>query len=51
MQTVQEKQKVDDDREYWAKVKNGICPECGSRRLIHEGGCMTCPDCGWSACS
>jgi ribonucleoside-diphosphate reductase alpha chain len=25
------------------------CPECGSP-LIHQGGCMDCPCCGWSAC-
>lgn len=25
------------------------CPECGSR-LEHEGGCVTCRDCGYSKC-
>ena len=26
------------------------CPDCSSRRLRYEGGCVTCPDCGWSRC-
>ncbi|MGC9132854.1 MAG: adenosylcobalamin-dependent ribonucleoside-diphosphate reductase [Nanopusillaceae archaeon] len=26
------------------------CPVCGSTRLKHEGGCVTCLDCGWSEC-
>lgn len=26
------------------------CPICGSTRLKHEGGCVTCLDCGWSEC-
>ncbi len=25
------------------------CPEC-SGRVVHEGGCATCKDCGWSVC-
>ncbi len=26
------------------------CPSCGSKRLIKEGRCLTCMDCGWSIC-
>ena len=26
-----------------------FCPECGSR-LEHEGGCVTCRNCGYSKC-
>ncbi|MEM0451152.1 MAG: ribonucleotide reductase N-terminal alpha domain-containing protein [Nitrososphaerota archaeon] len=26
------------------------CPVCGSRTLIHQSGCVTCADCGWSVC-
>jgi len=26
------------------------CPECGAE-LTHEGGCVTCPSCGYSKCS
>ncbi|MGQ9596993.1 MAG: adenosylcobalamin-dependent ribonucleoside-diphosphate reductase [Thermoproteota archaeon] len=26
------------------------CPSCGGKRLIKEGGCLTCLDCGWSIC-
>ena len=26
-----------------------FCPECGSM-LEHEGGCVTCRDCGYSKC-
>jgi len=25
------------------------CPECGSF-IVHQGGCINCPVCGWSAC-
>jgi exosome complex RNA-binding protein Csl4 len=25
------------------------CPECRGK-LVHEGGCSSCPACGWSAC-
>lgn len=25
------------------------CPECGEH-LVREGGCIQCPNCGWSAC-
>ena len=31
-------------------LKEGRCPECGYT-LIHQGGCVYCPICGWSACS
>ena len=27
-----------------------VCPVCGAK-LVHEGGCETCPNCGWSACT
>ena len=26
------------------------CPECGSTRLVYREDCVTCLDCGWSAC-
>ncbi|MDK2372052.1 MAG: adenosylcobalamin-dependent ribonucleoside-diphosphate reductase [Candidatus Korarchaeota archaeon] len=26
------------------------CPECGSTRLVYKEDCVTCLDCGWSAC-
>jgi ribonucleoside-diphosphate reductase alpha chain len=26
------------------------CPSCGSERLVYQSGCVTCLDCGWSAC-
>lgn len=33
------------------KVKEiTTCPECGSRNLVYKEGCITCMDCGWSAC-
>jgi hypothetical protein len=25
------------------------CPVCGAK-LVHESGCVTCYNCGWSAC-
>lgn len=30
-----------------AKMK--FCPECGSA-VVHEGGCVICPECGFSKC-
>ena len=26
------------------------CPDCGSK-LVYEGGCKNCPNCGWSKCN
>ena len=32
-------------------IANGDgCPECGGE-IRHEGGCLTCPNCGWSKCN
>lgn len=31
------------------KPAGSKCPECGAT-LIHESGCVQCPDCGWSRC-
>ncbi len=35
-----------------AQTTNHIerCPECGSTRLVYKEDCVTCLDCGWSAC-
>ena len=27
-----------------------VCLECGSTRVVRDGGCPTCEDCGWSKC-
>ena len=27
-----------------------VCPNCGSKALRLDGGCMSCLSCGWSAC-
>ena len=27
-----------------------VCPDCGSK-LVYNGGCKSCPQCGWSKCS
>jgi len=32
------------------KVDVGTCPECGAK-LRFEGGCNSCPECGYSRCS
>jgi len=29
---------------------NSVCGECGEN-LNYEGGCVTCPNCGWSKCA
>ncbi|HIP66563.1 MAG TPA: adenosylcobalamin-dependent ribonucleoside-diphosphate reductase, partial [Candidatus Nanopusillus sp.] len=26
------------------------CPMCGNQNLVYQGGCVTCPECGWSEC-
>ena len=31
------------------QIDRGVCPQCGDR-LTHEGGCLLCRGCGWSAC-
>ena len=31
------------------KKKKNPCPQCG-QELRFEGGCMTCPNCGWTKC-
>ncbi|MEM3364631.1 MAG: adenosylcobalamin-dependent ribonucleoside-diphosphate reductase [Candidatus Micrarchaeia archaeon] len=28
-----------------------ICPSCDSTNVAKESGCMSCKDCGWSACT
>lgn len=30
--------------------KEMVCPECGEETLIYEGGCISCPSCGWTKC-
>lgn len=27
------------------------CPGCHERTLIHQGGCVSCPNCSWTRCS
>lgn len=34
-----------------ATVEGGACPSCGAKEVVHEGGCLTCKQCGWSKCS
>jgi ribonucleoside-diphosphate reductase alpha chain len=31
------------------ELSKNICPECGAN-LIHEGGCSSCMECGWTKC-
>lgn len=31
------------------EVKGEVCPKCGGK-LIRDGGCIHCQDCGWSRC-
>lgn len=31
------------------EVKGEVCPKCGGK-LIRNGGCISCQDCGWSRC-
>ncbi len=33
------------------KSKIERCPECSSKEVSHESGCVTCRNCGWSKCS
>jgi len=34
----------------WAELEEDRCPSCGGK-IIHEGGCNKCVECGWSTCS
>lgn len=34
---------------YVSVTTEGKCPECG-KDLIHSGGCISCPSCGYSKC-
>ena len=34
---------------YDTKIEESTCPECGGK-LVHEAGCATCKDCGYSRC-
>lgn len=27
------------------------CPSCHEKTLIHQGGCVSCPNCSWTRCS
>lgn len=60
LQSVVDSLKTDDDcddgfYETTEKVvisaEGGACPECGEKEVVHEGGCLTCRNCGWSKCS
>lgn len=45
---VKKKQRLLENSNY--KSSKAICPECGGE-IIHDGGCVTCTNCGWSKCS
>jgi len=49
-----ENEKEENEEDFPTKKENIInkskCPECGED-LRFEGGCNTCPECGWSKCS
>lgn len=34
-----------------SELDGEICPECGQKAIVHEGGCMCCKACGYSKCS
>ncbi|MEM0161484.1 MAG: adenosylcobalamin-dependent ribonucleoside-diphosphate reductase, partial [Thermoproteota archaeon] len=44
------KELVDLQQSREQKNNTEKCPVCGSSRIIVEGGCKTCLDCGWSYC-
>lgn len=33
-----------------SKLTDGNCPNCQNASLIHQAGCITCNQCGWSKC-
>jgi ribonucleoside-diphosphate reductase alpha chain len=33
------------------KARIEKCPECQSKSISHDSGCVTCQSCGWSICS
>ena len=32
------------------EAEGAVCEECGSKHVIYQEGCLTCPDCGSSKC-
>lgn len=32
-------------------IRPEICPDCGEQALMHESGCYTCKNCGYTKCS
>jgi ribonucleoside-diphosphate reductase alpha chain len=44
-----EKKYIKDNGEVVFAKRFNKCPECGET-LRQEGGCITCPSCGWSKC-
>jgi hypothetical protein len=39
------------DRLIAYRTKTMLCPECQSKSISHDSGCVTCQSCGWSICS
>lgn len=40
-----------DCREYAIElIKKNICPDCRAK-IVQEGGCAVCYECGWAKCS
>lgn len=42
---------IQKENVFYDEKRGNKCPECGEYNVTMDGGCTTCRNCGWSACS
>ncbi|ABY92717.1 hypothetical protein Teth39_0987 [Thermoanaerobacter pseudethanolicus ATCC 33223] len=48
-QVAEDKKQLKENKADQNNVNVFACPDCGAK-LVHEGGCVFCPFCGYSEC-